>query len=219
MGTIKDLTGQRFGRLVVVNYHHSNRGAFWLCRCDCGNETIAKGTNLRYGSTKSCGCGSIEQAQKNCATNRQKGHQLSKTPIYKVWKNMKRRCYSKTNKRYANYGGKGVVICEAWLNDFRAFYDWAMANGYRRDLSIDRIDVNGNYCPENCRWATAKEQANNTTRNHYITYKGEINTAKQWSEKLNMTYATFQHRIQRGWTMERIANTPIRRSVNGHYST
>jgi hypothetical protein len=219
MSKFIDLTGQRFGRLTVLGLHHSNNGAYWLCKCECGRESVVRGANLRRGATKSCGCGSVEQAKKNCEKCRCDGHQMSKTRIYEIWKNMKRRCYASNNKRYANYGGRGVKVCDEWLHDFPAFYDWAVANGYSDDLTIDRTDVNGNYEPSNCRWATRKEQANNQTRNHYITYKGETKTLKQWSETFGIPYGTFQHRVQRGWSMERIVETPVRRSVNGHYVT
>lgn len=210
MSRFIDLTGQRFGKLYVIKYHHSNNGAYWLCKCDCGNETILRGSYFRYGSTKSCGCGSKEQARKNCEKHRLSGHLMSRTRIYEIWKNMKRRCYSETNKRYANYGGRGITICQEWQNDFYAFYDWAMANGYTDDLTLDRINVNGNYEPSNCKWSTWKEQANNQTRNHYITYNGETKTLKQWSEAFSIPYGAFQHRVKRGWSMERIKNTPLR---------
>lgn len=217
MSKFIDLTGQKFGRLTVIDYHHSNNGAYWLCKCSCGNESVVSGRSLRYGTTKSCGCGSKEQARKNCEKHRQSGHLLSHTPIYQTWKNMKRRCYSETNKRYANYGGRGIIVCDEWLHDFQAFYDWAIANGYCEGLTIDRINVNGNYEPSNCRWATHKEQANNQTRNHYITHNGETKTLKQWSEALNIPYGVLQHRVNRGWSMEKIKDTPVRRSINGRY--
>ena len=209
MSKLIDLTGERFGKLTVVNLHHSNGVAYWLCKCDCGNESVVKGTSLRYGSTKSCGCGSLEQAKLNRLAHTQSGHLMSRTPIYCTWKNMKRRCYSERNKRYANYGGRGIRVCDEWKNDFFAFYEWAIKNGYDDSLTIDRIDVDGDYSPSNCRWATRKEQANNTTRNHYIAYRGETHTAKQWSEKLGVPYQTLLYRTNKGWPMERIEATPV----------
>lgn len=140
-----------------------------------------------------------------------------KEALYETWKNMKRRCYDSTNKRAKFYSEKGVIVCEEWRNDYSAFRSWALANGYKEGLTIDRIDNDGNYCPENCRWATAKMQANNQSRNRMLTYNGETLTMSEWADKLNITYGTINHRVQRGWSMERIVNTPQRRHVDGHY--
>jgi len=124
---------------------------------------------------------------------------------------MKRRCYDKNNKRYENYGGKGVIVCSEWLSDYLNFREWALSNGYESNLTIDRMNVNGNYEPKNCRWATAKQQANNQTRNRILTHEGISRTMSEWAVHLNVTYSTINHRIQRGWNMERIVNTPMKK--------
>lgn len=155
---LKDRTGMRFGRLVVTEYAGN---AFWKCKCDCGNEIVVKGAQLDNGHTKSCGCYHRDQVSKAATT-----HGASKDRLYTVWQGMKGRCYDSSRANYKNYGGRGITICDEWLHDFAAFRDWAMANGYDPDAphgkcTIDRIDVDGNYEPSNCRWVDMKVQSNN----------------------------------------------------------
>ena len=165
---------------------------------------------MRNGDTKSCGCmkkeRAIEMASKHIT------HGKTKTRLYRIWFNMKCRCYKKTAPDYPRYGGRGITVCTEWRNDFQDFYDWAMANGYNEELSIDRIDCNGNYCPENCRWADSKIQNNNTRRNHYITYNGETLTIAEWAKKCGIDRNTLHSRLTRyGWTVERALSEVIKK--------
>lgn len=158
MGKIIDLANTKFGRLLVLNtFERRKRYIYWLCKCDCGNEKYIRSDHLRYGKITSCGCFEKEARKEGNHTT----HGLSKTRIFKIFHGMKKRCYNPECVAYSNYGGRGIKICDEWLNNYTSFHDWALSNGYADNLSIDRIDVNGNYEPSNCRWVDAKIQANN----------------------------------------------------------
>lgn len=154
MSKLIDLTGQRFGRLTVVERVENDRSnqAHWMCRCDCGNVVVIRGDHLRNGRTKSCGC--LNRDNKRI-------HGEHGTRLYNIWNNMKLRCYHPSSINFKHYGARGITICPEWLNDFKVFQHWALSHGYCDDLTIDRIDVNGNYEPVNCRWVTMKEQRRN----------------------------------------------------------
>ncbi|MBR4973614.1 MAG: hypothetical protein IKY45_04025 [Clostridia bacterium] len=156
-----NLVGQKFGRLTAMKpCGKTNAGnVLWICKCDCGNETIVPTQHLKSGNTKSCGCLNSELATKRF-TKTGKSH----SRLYNIWRNMKRRCYDNTFKAYKNYGGKGVLICAEWLKSFENFYKWAIGNGYADNLTIDRIDVNGNYEPKNCQWITRSENTKKSWR-------------------------------------------------------
>lgn len=204
MGAFIDLTGQKFGRLTVIRRTEStNKNIKWVCLCECGNYTNVFGIDLKSGKTQSCGCVHSEQL-----TKRNYKHGLCDDPLRVVWSGLKDRCYNMNCKAYKNYGGREITVCDEWRNDFQAFYYWAMSNGYKNGLTIDRIDVNGNYEPSNCRWATMKEQANNKRNNRLITYNGKTQTITQWADETGIERRTISARISRGWNIERTLSTP-----------
>lgn len=188
MGQICNLNGLRFGRLTVVGFSGLNkhRKATWNCLCDCGNSVIVVGASLKNGSTKSCGCYELETKQGRNAT-----HGLRKHDLYKTWLNIKSRCYNSNNSHYKYYGKKGIGMCDDWKNNFKSFYDWAINNGWKRGLSIERVDNNKQYEPKNCKWIDMSKQSQNRTTNHYVADKnGNVYTIAEISRKTNINART-----------------------------
>lgn len=193
-----DYTNKRFGRLLVLGiHHHSTTGHTYVtCKCDCGKIKIVRASCLVQGVTRSCGCLEKESKIKNSTK-----HGLYGTRIYRIWMGMKRRCYDTKVEQYKNYGGRGISYCQEW-EKFIPFYNWAMANGYNDNLTIDRIDVNGDYEPNNCRWIKEKEQHRNTRSNKILKYKGKSYCAKKWAEILGLNYNTLLTHLRKGMTIK-----------------
>ena len=227
MSKLIDLTHMRFERLFVERrYGTASSGhALWLCKCDCGNTKVISSNQLHSG-TKSCGCLQRENAAKSaknrvhtpCRHKYEVGTEYSR--LHQAYKDIKNRCYNQNSKSYKSYGMRGITICQEWQNDFYAFRDWAMVNGHADDLTLDRINVNGNYEPNNCRWITVKEQNNNRRNNRIVTYNGETMTLHElWERYTDVPYKTLWSRVNAGWTIADAVERPIRRSTNGHYLT
>lgn len=188
-----DLISRRFGRLTVIGIegvHTTPCGTkrrMWRCRCDCGKESVVAENNLKNGSTKSCGCWKA-----NGLRQYNTKHGGSNDRLYGIWKNMKRRCNSKNDKRYDTYGGKGIKVCNEWNDSYQSFKDWAYANGYNdsaefQECTLDRIDNNGDYEPNNCRWVDKVVQANNTSKNHYIEFNGTKMTIAEFARIMKIS--------------------------------
>lgn len=199
-----DMTGQVFGKLTVLNRVPAPKQARWLCRCQCGNESIAPGYELRHGLIISCGCARAEKASKLNVS-----HKKSKCKIYRIYKNILNRCYRTENPDYHRYGGLGVVVCDRWLESFENFY--ADMGDCPDGHSIDRINHKGNYELSNCRWATATMQANNRKTNINITYLGKTQTLSQWCLELRLPYKTIRARISTyKWEAIKALTTSVR---------
>lgn len=206
---IVDMTGMVFGRLTIkshVGKIGNSRTHFWLARCECGNEVNVNGATVRCGKVRSCGCLQLESA--SASGKMAKKHGMSNTTTYYVWRGMISRCTRPDNKDYKWYGGAGITVCERWKT-FQNFFD---DMGARPDgMSIDRIDRTLGYSPENCRWATLKEQARNQSNNRIVLYKGEYKCVKELSEYSDVAYQTIIARLNRGWSIENALNIPSRK--------
>jgi len=201
----EDLTGQVFERLTVIEYagyEPKGKSTVWKCKCECGKEIISQKHALINGRTKSCGCLTRYSPGDNVT------HGLSGQPVYHVWESMRDRCNNPNSTGYENYGGRGIKVCDEWNNSFEAFYR-DMGDAYKKGLSIERIDVNGNYNLENCKWATNLEQQNNKRTNRFITVFGERLSIAQVSRKYNINQTTLRYRLKRGLSPEDAVTIPI----------
>lgn len=208
-----DLTGERFGRLIVVKFDSTHtsmpsgkKRTKWLCKCDCGNYVTVMTDNLRRGNTSSCGCISKEKI-----VERNFKHGKCHTEIYASWERMKSRCNCTANQHYKDYGGRGIAVCEEWNSDFNAFFEWSLNNGWEPGLTIDRIDVNGSYEPSNCRWVTWDVQCNNKRNTVYLEAFGEKKSIAQWSTEKDIGYKTLAWRVRHGWSVEDALTLPVGR--------
>ena len=196
-----DLTGQKFGRLTVVRFDHKENGRkYYLCQCDCGNFKIVSNHSLKSENTKSCGC-----LHKEILTQRNKDnriHHPENERLLRIWRAMLHRCYKETDEHYDYYGGRGIKVCDDW-HDFEAFQKWALANGYADNLTIDRLDGNKDYCPENCSWATMTVQNNHKSDTKWLTYKGKTQSLSDWCRELGLDYFRTKARLNSlGWSVE-----------------
>jgi hypothetical protein len=186
----EDLTGKRFGRLKVIGFDRMGTGgkSYWLCQCDCGTKNIVERSSLLSSGTISCGC-----ARRDATST----HGMTNSSLYNTWRSMKYRCDNPNHIHYDRYGGRGISIYDEWYA-FENFRDWAMSNGYSEGLTIDRINNDEGYSPENCRWADGYTQHNNTSRNRIVTYNGVTHTIAEWSKLLNVHYSSLWGRINKG---------------------
>jgi hypothetical protein len=205
MGNAIDITGRRFGRLVIIERAANWRGkTMWRCRCDCGSQLAVQTNSLTSGNTKSCGC-----LASGLLAERNTTHGMTHTRIYGIWRRMRQRCGDPNCTDYERYGGRGVSVCEEWAESFEAFHTWALANGYQRELTIDRIDADGDYEPRNCRWITLADQNRNKRNNRLISFGGKTKTLAEWSRALGIDHSLLRYRI-RHWGVERAFTTPVR---------
>lgn len=194
-----DLAGFRSGALVALHRveNSKNGRVCWLCQCDCGNTTIAVAADIKSGHTKTCGCRSLRHPK----------HGYASTKIYKIWKSMNQRCHNPKNKSYPRYGARGIFVCDRW-KEFSSFLeDMGVPE---KGLSLDRIDNDKGYSPDNCRWVNSKTQNRNRRDNNLIDFNGEVKTLAEWAEEKQMPYSTLSYRIHRGWDVEKALLTPVR---------
>lgn len=199
--------GDKFGKLTVLEYYgndkHNKR--LWLCKCDCGNKTLVTTSDLRRGHTTSCGCVGKAHSFK---------HGMTGSRIHNIWLNMRYRCRNKKDTTYKNYGARGIDICDEWYDNFQNFYEWSIDNGYTDDLTIDRIDNNGNYEPSNCRWVSFVDQQYNKRGTVHVYDKNMEYTIKDLSDITGICCNTIRTRIRRGWSVDDILKTPLGRKRN-----
>lgn len=196
--SISYVGGERFGRLVIVEQSSERSGTAlkWVCRCDCGATCTVSGHKLRSGHTKSCGCwGRVARSVLH------PGHGMTGTPEYEIWLSMRGRCMNPRNKSYADYGGRGIYVDATW-SDFTKFIA-DVGNRPSDKHSLDRINNDGPYSPENCRWATRQEQALNSRRNVWLTFRGRTMTVSQWAQEIGIHQGTISMRLKSGWPVER----------------
>lgn len=200
MSKLEDLTGKKFGRWLIISRADNSKSGdtMWNCICQCEAKTkrVVSATNLKRGKSKSCGCYNHEQLMA-----RNTKHGLAHSRLYRIWCNMKSRCLNENILCYDRYGKKGITVCKEWVESFDNFKKWSLENGYNERLTIDRINPNGNYEPDNCRWADYTEQANNKNNNFNIEYKGTCKSLEQWSREVNIHSKTIKNRLIAGWTV------------------
>lgn len=201
--------GKKYGRATIQDIEKVIKGAEKrhetnaICLCDCGNVFATRLDRLISGGVKSCGCLHREVVSANSTR-----HGKSTHPLYKTWHNMRSRCDNPNATKYEIYGGRGITVCDEWEHSFEAFYDWSISNGWEKGLTIDRINTDKGYSPDNCRWTDYYTQNNNLRSNHNITYNGECYSIYEWARRLHISKKALSERVRRGWSVERTFNTP-----------
>ena len=206
--------GKKFGRLTVIGFEKSKKHTKWnwKCKCDCGNVRVVDPAAVKKGNTRSCGCLHDEECAKRATKFKHSIYEYKR--LHGIYHGIKRRCYRVSEPRYKDYGGRGIKMCDEWLdknNGFDNFVEWALSHGYTDKLTIERNDVNGNYCPENCRWATYKEQSLNTSVNRFVEIDGESRTVEQWCCLLGVvTPSTVYRRVRKaGWSFQKAITSKV----------
>lgn len=212
---MKKQIGQKYGKLTIIDIYyekkelknieyknHNQYYTYYKCLCDCGNIKVTKYIGTK-NSIDNCGC---EHKNKIPLTKERK----IELKLREVFSNMKTRCYNSNSKSYKDYGGRGITICDEWLNSFHSFKEWAINNGYKQGLSIERKNVNGNYEPNNCTFTNNIVQSNNRTNNHFITWNNKTQTIADWERELGYCYNSLRNRINKGWTVEKAMSIPIK---------
>ena len=190
---------EKYGKLTILRVvKKDNKHKFVECLCDCGNKKIINYSNIKRGLVKSCGC----------MVKTKQG--LSNTRIGKCYHGIEQRCYNPKDMNYKNYGGRGIKMCDEWKTNFMSFYNWAIKNGYKDNLTIDRIDNDKGYCPENCRWVDMQTQQNHRRNNRNLTFNGKTLTITQWAKKYNMSYRNLFYRLKNGYSLEKALTKPLR---------
>jgi len=192
-----DIIGKKYNKLTCVKKDENKDKRYYIFRCDCGNEKSIIAQNVVGGYSTSCGC---VKSKGNNTKHGGKG-----TRLYHIWKSMRERCNNPNTNRHHIYHDRGIRICEEW-DDFSVFREWALSSGYSETLTIDRVDGNLGYCPDNCRWATYREQANNSSNAKMITYNGKTQSQSAWGREFGIHQSTISDRVRKGWSIERVFN-------------
>lgn len=202
-------SGDRFGRLTVISEVSDTTPKRYNCACDCGGIKITTGTRLKRGECRSCGC-----LKRESIVKRNHKHGMSNTRLYRIWNHMKERCEKRYSNVYKHYGQRGIALCDEW-HDFEVFKEWALNNGYSDDLTIERKDNDKGYCPDNCKWATMTEQANNKRNNIKITVNNETMTINQWAKALGVEKSAIRFRLKNGLSDYDAITKPFQYNING----
>ena len=208
------MIGRKFGKLLIISHSHTkqytkSKVEYYECLCECGNKKVISLDKMKSGNTRSCGCLRREKTIKRFTK-----HGMVGTRLYSIYNDMRRRCYNKNRKDYKNYGGRGIRVCEEWLNDPNSFFKWAKSNGYEDGLTIERINPDGNYEPKNCKWVTKGEQNRNKRNSHNITIDGVTRCLAEWCEIYDVPHGRVLYRLNNGMDPLKALTEPPRGVTN-----